>query len=69
MFEVDLNSDLKEEPDFTCRCWFILFEPVISESRIYLNLLKYTQMCLDLCNFVNIPEYARNITCLKKAEF
>ena len=26
----DLNSDLKEEPDLKGRCWFILFEPVMS---------------------------------------
>ena len=24
------------------------------------------QICLDMCNFVNIPEYAWNITCLNK---
>ena len=26
------------------------------------------QTHLDMCNFVNMPEYARNITCLNKPE-
>ena len=32
MFQIDLNSDLKEEPDLKSRCWFTLFEPVIPRS-------------------------------------
>ena len=26
IFQIDLNSDLKEEPDFKSGCWFTLFE-------------------------------------------
>ena len=61
IFQIDLNSDLKEEPELKNRCWFTLFEPVIAGSWIFLNLLKYARMCyscLDMCNFVNMPEYA-----------
>ena len=29
MFQIDLNSDLKEEPDLKSRCWFTLFELVM----------------------------------------
>ena len=31
IFQIDLNSDLKEEPDFKSGCWFTLFkfEPVM----------------------------------------
>ena len=32
LFQIDLNSDLKEEPDLKSRCWFTLFEPVIPGS-------------------------------------
>ena len=28
MFQMNLNSDLKEEPDFKIRPWFTLFEMV-----------------------------------------
>ena len=53
MFQIYLGSDLKEEPDLMS-----LFEPVTPESWIYLNLLIYAQICLNMCNFVNMPEYA-----------
>ena len=29
MFQIDLNNDLKEEPDLKCRCCFTLIEPVM----------------------------------------
>ena len=69
-FQVDLNSDLKEESDLKSRCWFTLFELVIPGSWIGMNLLpEYGQISLDMCNFLNIPEYAWKITCLNKPEF
>ena len=34
----------------------------ISESQ-------FRQICLDMCNFVSMPEYAWNITYLNKADF
>ena len=61
IFQIDLNSDLKEELDLKSRCWFTLFDPVMPGS----NML-YMAICLDICNFVNVPEYAWNITCLNK---
>ena len=32
MFQIDLNRDLKEEPDLKSRCCFALFEPAMSGS-------------------------------------
>ena len=32
MFQINLNSDLKEEPDLKSRCWFTLFEAVMPGS-------------------------------------
>ena len=32
MFQIDLNSDLKEEPDLNGKCWFTLFELVMPGS-------------------------------------
>ena len=37
MFQIDLNSDLKQEPDSKSWCCFILFEPVIPGSCMRLN--------------------------------
>ena len=34
MFQIDLNSDLKEEADLKSRCCFTLFEPVMSGSNL-----------------------------------
>ena len=44
IFEIDFNSDLKEEPYLTSRCWFTLFEPVMPGPSISLNLLRCNQM-------------------------
>ena len=33
---IDLNSDLKEEPDLDSRCYFTLFELVMPGDREYL---------------------------------
>ena len=44
MFQIDLNSDLKEEPDLKRRCCFMSFESVMPGSSICLNLLKYAPM-------------------------
>ena len=32
MFQKDLNSDLKEEPDLKSSCWFTLFGPAMRGS-------------------------------------
>ena len=32
MFQIDLDSDLKEEPDLKDRGWFTLFGPVMQGS-------------------------------------
>ena len=65
MFQIDLDSDLKEEHELKSRCWFTLFGPVMKGSWICLNLLKYMpyyeqiylDKCNQECNFVNMPEY------------
>ena len=33
MFQIDLDSDLKEEPDLKNRCWFTLFGLVTCLNR------------------------------------
>ena len=50
MFQVDLNSDLKEELKLKMRCCFTLLEPVIPGSQICLNssVDKYASTCLIL---------------------
>ena len=55
MFQIDLNSDLKEEPDLKSRCCFTLFELVMPG---YMRYLYIYQIYLDMCNYVNLPEYA-----------
>ena len=49
-FQIDLNSDRKEEPEFKSRCCFTLFEPVMPESWICLNqnVGKYASICVTL---------------------
>ena len=32
MFQIVLDSDFKEEPDFKSRCWFTLFRSVMQGS-------------------------------------
>ena len=64
MFQIDLKSDLKEEPDLKsrfCITW-------AGNARI-LNMSEFQcgQICFDMCNFVNVPEYASNITFLNKS--
>ena len=50
MFQVDLNSDLKQESDLKSWCCVILFEPVILRSLICLNPNKgkYDPICVTL---------------------
>ena len=76
MFQKDLNSDLKEEPDLKSSCWFTLFGPAMRGSWICLNLLKYTPMWASIPryqerNYINMPEicHAWNIMCLNKSKF
>ena len=44
MFQIDLNSDLKEELDLKSSCWFTKFGSVMQVSWICLVLLKYCRM-------------------------
>ena len=53
MFQTDLNSDLKEEPDFTRMYCFTLFEQAMSESWIYLDHYVPKQ-----ARVLNMPESA-----------
>ena len=48
MFQIDLDSDLKEEPDLKGRCWFTLFRPVMKGSWICLNLIQYALMWVNI---------------------
>ena len=41
MFQKDLNSDLKEEPDLKSRYWFTLFDTV-TISQYYLPKAIFT---------------------------
>ena len=59
MFQIDLNIDLREEPELKRRGCF----------TICWNMPQCGQICLDMCNFVNMLEYAWNIKCLNKPEF
>ena len=59
MFEIDLNSDLKREPDLNSRYCFTLLWTDRNP-----NVGKYASICM--CNFVNMPEYTWNITWLNK---
>ena len=68
MFQIDLKCDLNEEPDLKSRCWFKL---LWTGNAKIMNMPESQcgQTCLDMSNFVNMPEYPWNITCLKKPEF
>ena len=57
----------KEEPYLKSRCCFTLLELVMLGSWICLN--PNVGNMLGMCNFVNMPEYAWNITCLNKQGF
>ena len=50
VFQVDLNSDLKEEPNLKSSRYFTLFELVIPSSWLCLNtnLGKYALTCVTL---------------------
>ena len=47
MFQIDLNSNLKEEPGFTRRCWFLLFDLVIQNP-----VLESAEICPNMSRFV-----------------
>ena len=63
MFQIDPNSDLKEEPVIKRKCSFTLFEKVIARI-LNMSESQCRRIWLDICNFVNVPEYAWKITCL-----
>ena len=53
MFQTDLNSDLKEEPDLKSRPWFTLFGPAMQGSwyaSIYWNIPECGQVFIHKCN-------------------
>ena len=57
MFQIDLKSDSKEEPDLKSSFCFTLLRT--GNAKI-LNIPEFQcgQICLDMCNFLNTPEYA-----------
>ena len=61
MFQIDLKSDLKEEPNLQSRCCFTLLEPVMPGSWIRLNpnVGKYVSICVTLWICLNMPETLR----------
>ena len=61
MIQIDLNSGLKEEPVINLQLYTICK----GNGRI-LNMSEsqFRRIWLDICNFLNVPEYAWNITCL-----
>ena len=52
IFQIDLNSDLKEEPYLKSRCWFTLFEPIMPGPSISLNRLRCNQMWAYMPRYV-----------------
>ena len=72
MFQIDLNSDLKEKPDLksSCFCHNLLFKP----ECVQIFLDKYNQEC-NFLNMLNMRETLRALLnqsseylwlCLKK---
>ena len=61
MFQIDLKSDLKEEPDLKNKCCFTLPEPVMPGFWICLNpsVGKYTSVCVLLSVYLNMREKLR----------
>ena len=60
MFQIDLNSDLKEEPDLKSRWSFTLFEPVMPGYMPYLyKYTKYVLIYVTLWIFLNMREILR----------
>ena len=67
MFQIDLNSDLKEEPDLKSRRVFTLLEPyflnrtLLPGSWICLNpnVSKYSSKCVTLWICLNMSETVR----------
>ena len=72
-FETKIDPSRLEQL-FKRRTWLeeqvLLYITWTGSARI-LNMSEFQcgQICLDMCNFVNMPEYAWNITCLNKPEF
>ena len=60
MFQIDLDSDLKEEPDLKSRCSFTLFEPVLLGYMSYLyKYTKYALICVTLWICLDMREKLR----------
>ena len=50
MLQIDLSSDLREEPDIKRHCYFTLLEPVNSRilNMCESNVGKYASICVVL---------------------
>ena len=50
MLQIDLSSDLREEPDIKRHCYFALLEPVNSRilNMCESNVGKYASICVVL---------------------
>ena len=69
MFQIDLNSDLKEEPDLKSSCLLLYIIWTCNAMILNKSESQYGQIYLDVRNFVNMPACAWNITCLNKPQF
>ena len=58
MFQIDMKSDLKEEPVIKRKCSFTLFEKLMPGSWICLNsnVGEYASIYVTLWMCLNIPE-------------
>ena len=64
MFQIDLNSDLKEQPSLKNWCWFTLFE-IYGNTRI-LNMPESAEIWLNVRKYVSI--YVTLWICLNMRE-
>ena len=66
MLQIDLSSDLKEEPELQVLLYIIW----IGNARIMnMSEFQFEQIYLEIYNFVNMFEHAWNITSQNKPEF
>ena len=71
MFQIDLNSDLKNEPELNNNFCSTVISWITwtSNARILkISESQFGQICLNMCNFVNMTEYAWEITWLNKPD-
>ena len=68
------NVPNRSEQCFIKKTWLeeqVLFYIIWIGNAMVLNISEFQcgKICLDMCDFVNIPEYEWNITRLNKSEF